>query len=176
MNEIQSLVANTEELLVTIKKLEKEFMLIPKNQIKTELGIKDYERIVAILEYNNIRTTQISKTLTEDIKGDLLEEKHADFFVFSDKVKLKKQKKADEDINEILELAKVFGLEIKRDKVTSTTTAKDAEEHISTNKVLNKARKELYHDEYMKLRKLFETRGWILVEEDTLMSLEENSI
>ena len=146
-----------------MKGLEKLFATIPKHQIKAELGIQEYERIVAILEYVNIKTTEIAKSLKDDIKVDLFEEQESFFFTLKDDNKLKKQKAADDNIPQILALANVYGLDIERNSVVTNTEPKDSEERISTNKILAKARKQLSQDDYLKLRKHFEKEGWIVI-------------
>jgi len=176
MDEMTNLQASTENILVRMKDLEKLFATIPKNRIKAELGMKEYERLVAILEYVNIKTTEIARSLKDDIKVDLFEEKESFFFILKEDNKLKKQKVADENIPQILELAEVFGVDINRDSVVSVTEPKDSEERISTNKVLAQARKQLNYDEYIKLRKQFEEEGWIILEETKSINLEEDSL
>ena len=163
MDVITNLKASTENFLTRMKGLEKLFATIPKHQIKAELGIKEYERIVAILEYVNIKTTEIAKSLKDDIKVDLFEEQESFFFTLKDDNKLKKQKAADDNIPQILELANVYGLDIERNSVVTNTEPKDSEERISTNKILAKARKQLSQDDYLKLRKHFEKEGWIVI-------------
>ena len=176
MDVITNLKASTENFLTRMKGLEKLFATIPKHQIKAELGIQEYERIVAILEYVNIKTTEIAKSLKDDIKVDLFEEQESFFFTLKDDNKLKKQKAADDNIPQILELANVYGLDIERNSVVTNTEPKDSEERISTNKILAKARKQLSQDDYLKLRKHFEKEGWIVIENDKDIDLVEDSL
>ena len=179
MEEMTILEVSTENFLTSMKELEKLFATTPKHKIKEELGIVKYERIVAILEYVNIRTTNIAQSLKDDIRGDLLEEKNSFFFTLKDDIKLKKQKEADENISKILELVEVSGVEIKRSSVITYSKPqeeKGAEEKISTNKILAQARKQLNKEEYLQLRDLFEKEGWISIVPDKDINLVEEAL
>ncbi|MGL5955423.1 MAG: hypothetical protein ACRC0X_02270 [Brevinema sp.] len=170
---IEIIIADTERMFNTYKEFETKIAQTQMTVVKNNLTLEQAERIVAIMEYINIRTSNIAGYLKSSIQTEA-EENKLILFSYKEDNKLKKQKKADESIPEILELCEAFGLDIPKDLIITCKPPQEERTVISTNKILENARDYLSQEQYLKLRDTMEENGYIVIEKDIRMKLEED--